>query len=69
MPYKITLVGIIANASGLLFAGLQSASTANVVFVPSETQRAVGVAASADTVVNPGPVEVSATVSVTYRVG
>jgi uncharacterized protein YggE len=57
---------VIASASGLTVTGVESASTADVVFMPFESA-AAGSAADAGTAIEPGPVEVSATVSVTYR--
>ena len=58
---------VIADASGVRITGLRSASTADVVFTPFETRAGDAVTASAETVIEPGPVDVSATVSVTYR--
>lgn len=56
----------IASASGVSLGGLQSASTTDMMFFPFEAQ-ADSAAAESGTVIEPGPVEVSATVSVTYR--
>ena len=58
---------VIANASGVRITGLRSASTADVSFVPFEAQAAGGLAAESETVIEPGPIKVSATVSVTYQ--
>jgi uncharacterized protein YggE len=58
--------GTIADASGVSITGLESASTADVVFAPFESDQA-GTAGGSETTIEPGPVEVSATVSVTYR--
>jgi uncharacterized protein YggE len=58
---------VIADASGVRITGLRSASTADVVFTPFETRAGDAITASAETIIEPGPVDVSATISVTYR--
>ncbi|MFB6183344.1 MAG: SIMPL domain-containing protein [Haloarculaceae archaeon] len=57
---------VIADTGGVTITGVKSASTADEV-VPFESRGVVG--GGAPTTVEPGPVTVSATVSVTYRAG
>ena len=55
----------IAEAAGVTIVGLQSASTGTVGFIPFEAR---GDTAESRTVIEPGPVTVSATVQVTYTI-
>lgn len=56
----------IAEAAGVTVAGLHSASTGGVSFIPFEARG--GDAAESPTVIEPGPVTVSANVQVTYTI-
>ncbi|WP_340097754.1 SIMPL domain-containing protein [Salinibaculum salinum] len=57
----------IASESNVTVQSVKSVSTSEMEFFPIERGAASGVAEDASTVIEPGPVEVSATVSVTYR--
>lgn len=57
---------VLASSEDVTITGLKSASTADVVFVPFESSGDVATEGAA-TAIEPGPVEVSASVSVTYR--
>lgn len=59
---------VIAAASDVTIAGVQSATTADVSYVAAGADLAGARAGEEATAVDPGPVTVSATVSVTYRV-
>ncbi|MEF8787066.1 MAG: SIMPL domain-containing protein [Haloarculaceae archaeon] len=57
----------VAAASNVTVQSVKSVSTSEMGFSPFESRLAGGVAEDASTVIEPGPIEVSATVSVTYR--
>ncbi len=57
----------IAAESNVTVQSVKSVSTSEMRFVPVERGAAIGGAEDASTAIEPGPVEVSATVSVTYR--
>jgi hypothetical protein len=57
----------VAAASNVTVQSVKSVSTSEMQFIPFESRFAGGVAEDASTVIEPGPIEVSATVSVTYR--
>jgi uncharacterized protein YggE len=57
----------IAAESNVTVQSVRSVATSEMQFYPFESQLAGGVAEDASTVIEPGPIEVSATVSVTYR--
>lgn len=57
----------IADASDLSITGVRSVSTSDFGVQPFDARVAEGAAGGASTVIEPGPVRVSATVSVTYR--
>lgn len=59
---------VIAAASDVTIASVQSATTADVSYVAAEADLAAARDGEGTTVIEPGPVSVSATVSVTYRI-
>lgn len=62
---------VIAQSAGVQITGLHTASTADFGYIPVEArvERAAGGDAGAPTVLEPGPVTVSANVQVAYRIG